>query len=252
MTDAIMRGSEPFSADGGPDGVLVLHGYTGNPSTMRPLAEAIARVGYAVECPRLPGHGTVIEDLLPTTWADYAAAALAAYDALARRADRVAVVGLSVGGALASLVAESRPVAGLVYVNPFVSPMNEELLDGLVQFLDAGVTVLDGVGSDIKSEVPPAFPPAYDATPLAPLKTICDGVAEVRDNLGRIDVPVLLFTSREDHVIVWERAEELVARVAGPVEQIWLENSFHVATLDNDAPLIESRTLDFLAGVLHP
>ncbi len=51
-------GAEPWSAAGGPLGVLVLHGFTGNPQSMRSLAEAFAAAGYTVELPLLPGHGT--------------------------------------------------------------------------------------------------------------------------------------------------------------------------------------------------
>ena len=67
----ILPGAEPFSAAGGPHGVLVLHGFTGCPQSMRPLAEAFAAAGFTVELPRLPGHGTSLEDMLQTTWSDW-------------------------------------------------------------------------------------------------------------------------------------------------------------------------------------
>src|SRR5687767_14302407 len=67
----IIPGAEPWSAVGGPNGVLVVHGFTGNPQSMRPLAEAFAAAGFTVELPLLPGHGTVIEDMIPTRWADW-------------------------------------------------------------------------------------------------------------------------------------------------------------------------------------
>ena len=71
MTE-ILPGAEPWSAEGGPTGVLVLHGFTGNPSSMRGLAEAMAAAGHSVELPRLPGHGTTVDDMLTTSWADWA------------------------------------------------------------------------------------------------------------------------------------------------------------------------------------
>src|SRR5580704_15003176 len=58
VTAPVLHGAEAFSAPGGPDGVLVLHGFTGSPFSMRPLADKLAEAGYAVELPRLPGHGT--------------------------------------------------------------------------------------------------------------------------------------------------------------------------------------------------
>ena len=59
------------SWDGGPDGVLVLHGFTGSPHSMRPWAREWARRGYAVELPLLPGHATRWQDLAGTTWQDW-------------------------------------------------------------------------------------------------------------------------------------------------------------------------------------
>src|SRR5579862_2150885 len=109
MTAPILEGAEPASFPGGPHGVLVLHGFTGNPVSMRPLAEAIAAQGHTVELPLLPGHGTAVEDMLPTRWDDWSAAAEAAYDELAGRCDAVAVAALSMGGTLACWLATRHP-----------------------------------------------------------------------------------------------------------------------------------------------
>ncbi|MGD0054335.1 MAG: alpha/beta fold hydrolase [Acidimicrobiales bacterium] len=249
MTTDIMPGAEPFSAAGGPHGVLVLHGFTGNPVSMRPLAQACADAGFSVELPRLPGHGTTLEDMMTTSWADWSATALASYDELTGRCERVAVVGLSMGAGLAALVAESRPpVVGCVFINPWINPLNPELLDGLEQLIAAGVETIEAVGSDIKKEN--VSEAAYDATPLVCTKSACDGLAAVRAELAKITVPSLLLTSRVDHTVNWERGEDIVSLTTGPVTQIWLEDSYHVATLDNDAALIERETVAFLREVL--
>jgi carboxylesterase len=248
MTIEIMPGCEPFSAQGGPHGVLVLHGFTGNPFSMRPLADACADVGYSVELPRLPGHGTSLADMMTTNWSDWSQTALTTFDELASRCDKVAVVGLSMGGGLGALVAESRSdVAGCVFINPWINPLNPELLDGLNQLIEAGVETLESVGSDIKKGSTSEL--AYDATPLVCTKSACDGLTEVQANLAAITAPSLLLTSRIDHTVNWERGEDIVAFTTGPVEQIWLEDSYHVATLDNDAALVESSTLAFLARI---
>ena len=84
----------PFAADGGPVGALVLHGFTGNPHSLRGLAVALADAGFTVELPLLPGHGTTVADLVPTTWEDWSTAAEDAYVKLAARCDAVVVVGL--------------------------------------------------------------------------------------------------------------------------------------------------------------
>src|ERR1035437_633044 len=91
VTHDVMPGCEPFSQHGGPSGVLVLHGFTGNPASMRWIAERAAEAGYSVELPRLPGHGTTVEDMITTTWADWSKTAEESYDELAARCEHVAV-----------------------------------------------------------------------------------------------------------------------------------------------------------------
>jgi carboxylesterase len=250
MTDDIIPGCEPFSSSGNSMGVLVLHGFTGNPFSMRPLAERCARAGYSVELPRLPGHGTLLEDLVPRRWPDFVEVALGAYDELAQRCDKVAVVGLSVGGGLAALIAEERPsIAGCVFINPMLKGPGAEMEQGLRDLIDTGLEILatDG-GSDIKKGG--TTEAKYDGWPLRALHSVIEGVEVVDANLASITAPSLLLSSREDHTVAPDNGDEIVEKSSGPVERIWLEESYHVATLDNDQELVESATIEFLAKVL--
>jgi carboxylesterase len=249
MTTDVLPGAEPFSHRGGPSGVLVLHGFTGNPSSMRPIADLAAAKGYTVELPRLPGHGTSVEDIMMTTWSDWAQTAEAAYDDLASRCERVAIVGLSMGGALTAYVAELRDsIAGCVFINPIVKPPPAEMVEGLEALLAAGLDRIDSIGSDIKKEG--TLESSYDATPLVPAKSLFEGLVKVYENLHLINAPSLLLSSREDHVVTSDNGDDLVSMVSGPIERVWLEDSYHVATLDNEQALVESLTFDFLARVL--
>ena len=97
-----MPGAEPLSRRGTTDvGVLVIHGFTGNPISMRGIADTMVAAGHHVEMPLLPGHGTAIEDMLDTTWIDWTAEVTAAHARLVERSDHIVVIGLSMGGALA-------------------------------------------------------------------------------------------------------------------------------------------------------
>jgi carboxylesterase len=248
MTTAIMPGCEPFAVTGNATGVLVLHGFTGNPSSMRPLAQRLADAGYTVSLPRLPGHGTSVEDMKTTSWADWSGAALAAYDELAATCERVAVVGLSMGGALTSFLGIHRPnVAALVMINPVVKPAIE-IEAGVKELVAGGLEEFESIGSDIKKEG--ASELSYNATPLRQVLSLMENLYDVEANLSSISAPVLLLQSREDHVVTSDNGDALVAHVSGPIERVWLENSYHVATLDNDQPIVEEQTLSFLAGVL--
>ncbi len=248
VTAPIMQGAEPFAAAGGPDGVLVLHGFTGNPQSMRPLAEALATAGFTVELPLLPGHGTSLEDMVPTRWEDWSGAAEAQFQALAARCDHIAVVGLSMGGALACWLAERHPhLSGIALVNPLVHAPGEDVRSGLRGLLDADVATLDAIGSDIKKEG--QVEASYPGTPVAALLSLLEAADDVEARLADIHCPVLVLSSREDHVVESVSGDTVEARVSGPVERVWLEDSYHVATLDNDAPLIEALVTKFVTSV---
>jgi carboxylesterase len=249
MTAPIIPGAEPLSRTGGPSGVLVLHGFTGNPQAVRPLAEALVAAGYSVELPLLPGHGTAVEDLIPSRWPDWSEAAEAAYAKLAAVGHDVAIVALSMGGTLACWLAERHgEIRGLALVNPFIDPPAESYRNVLRDLLEAGTVVAPGVGSDIAKQG--VVESAYADTPLAAALSLFEGIDDTAAGLGRITCPVLLLSSRHDHVVPSSSGDVLEAGVAGPIERVWLENSYHVATLDNDADEITARVLAFVAGVL--
>lgn len=249
MTAPIIPGAEPWTADGGPHGALVLHGFTGNPQSMRPLAEALASCGYTVDLPLLPGHGTVVEDMMATGWEDWSQAAEDAYQALTGRCSKVMVAGLSMGGALTCWLAARHPdVAGIALVNPLIEPPGDDFRAGIRDLVAGGTSVVDGIGSDIAKEG--SIESAYPSTPLAAALSLFEGVDSVAPLLGEIRCPTLLMTSREDHVVSVESGDRAERSIAGPVERVWLERSYHVATLDWDAPVIEERVVAFAGKVL--
>lgn len=243
----ILAGAEPQSWSGGSHGALVLHGFTGTPQSMRPLAAAFAAAGFTTELPLLPGHGTSVEDMLRTGWQDWSAAVEQAYVELAGRTERVVVAGLSMGGTLACWLAAHHPeIAGVVAINAAIAPQPElaELLGPLVE---AGEQTFAALGGDIALEG--AVELAYDRTPIAPLLTLADALEELNARLAEIRCPVLVMCAPQDHVVPPASSDVLAAGVSGPVERITLERSYHVATLDHDAPLIESEAVAFARRV---
>lgn len=249
VTADLLPGSEPFSASNGANGVLVLHGFTGSPQSMRPLAEAFADAGLSVDLPLLPGHGTRVEDMIPTRWSDWAAAAESAFHSLAARCDRVVVAGLSMGGTLALWLAESHSeIAGLVLVNPLVEPAAESFCEMMREVLESGVDQIPGIGSDIAQEG--QVETAYSTAPIEPLLSLMDAARQVEVNLVAVTCSVLLLSSRADHVVPSSSGDALVAGLAGAVERVYLDRSFHVATLDYDQAEIEERAVQFALKVL--
>lgn len=241
----IIPGAEPWSADGtNGHGAVVLHGFTGNPSSMRALAEELHDAGFAIEMPLLPGHGTSVEDMIKTGWADWSSAAEEAYARLAARVDKVVIVGLSMGGALASWLASRHPEAvGLAVINPIVEVPADSFLEILNGVLDSGIEMTPAIGSDIA--LPGGVENAYDSAPVRPAISMFAGVRELNERLSEIRCPTLIITSRQDHVVPPTSSDVLADGVSGSVERVWLEKSFHVATLDYEADEVEARIVAF-------
>ena len=248
MPSPLMAGAEPFSAAGGEHGVLVCHGFTGNPQSMRGLAEAFAAAGFTVELPLWPGHGTTIDDMLETSWDDWSGAAELAFSELESRCEKVVVAGLSMGGTLATWLAARHPeTAGLIAINAAVEPAGEELFGILQSTIDGGTPVMPAIGSDVAD--PASKELAYDGTPIAPLISLLRAQEALAPRLGDVRCPTLVITSRQDHVVQPSNSDFLAERVGGPVERVFLDRSFHVATIDFDRAEIEERAVDFARKV---
>jgi carboxylesterase len=246
--------AEPFVADGdaasprGRTGVLLSHGFTGSPASMRAWGEHLAAQGYAVSVPRLPGHGTTWQDMNTTTWTDWSSEVERAFEELAARVDTVFVCGLSMGGGLALRLAADHPdrVAGLVLVNPAVASDRKDVK--LLPVLKHLVPSMPGIANDIKK--PGVEEHGYTKTPLRAADSMFKGYKALRGDLARITCPVLLFRSREDHVVDPSSARIILAGVSSTdAREEILENSFHVATLDNDAEHIFEGSVAFIERV---
>ncbi|MQA96548.1 MAG: alpha/beta fold hydrolase [Streptosporangiales bacterium] len=241
----IMPGAEPYRHDGGPVGVLLCHGFTSTPASVRPWAEHLAAAGLSVVAPRLPGHGTDWRDMAGTTWRDWYAEVDRAYLELAGRCERVAVMGQSLGGCLALLLAQRRGpgVAALVLVNPSLAADNRLLHVGhAVKYLVSSVA---GLAGDIKKAG--GVEMAYDRVPTRAAAGLPALWRTTRTGLDLIEAPLLVYRSLEDHVVGPASLRVLRAGVRSTVfDERVCEDSYHVATLDNDAEKIFSGSLEFV------
>jgi carboxylesterase len=241
----LLPGAEPYHHDGGQIGVLLCHGFTGCPQSLRPWAEHLAGQGLTVSLPRLPGHGTRWQELALTKWTDWYAEVDRAFLDLRGRCDQVFVMGLSMGATLSLRLAEQHgtEVAGLVVVNP--SLLTKNRMQSLLPLLKLVVPSIKGVADDIKK--PGVHEVAYDRTPLRAAASLAELWRVTRADLQRIEQPVLVLRSRVDHVVEPENAALLQASIRSTdVEERVLENSYHVATLDNDAETIFAASVEFV------
>jgi carboxylesterase len=254
--DAVV--TAPLSAPARPEltggrsvGVVVLHGFTGSPASMRPWAEDLNARGYAVEMPLLPGHGTTWVDANTTTWRDWYAAAEAAFEKIAAEVDRVVVAGLSMGGCLSLRLAEEKQdrVAGVVVVNPWLN-----MTDPRFRLLPILKRVVGSVGAntnDIKKPNQDEY--AYDRIPVRAAATVPHMWRDVVPRLGTVTQPVLFFHTSVDHTIDQSSVGILRDHIgSADFTERMLTESYHVATLDNDAETIFAESADFVARVTAP
>ena len=247
MSGTVRPGAEPFRIDAGPVGALLLHGFSGSPASLRPMGEWLAAHGVSVAGPRLPGHGTDDwHDLASADWIDWEREALAGADDLGSRCRATILVGLSMGGGLALHLAAMQPArfAGVVAINPYVR--DPRLLAApVLKFARPSVR---GVGNDIAK--PGQDEICNERLPTATLASLSSFLRTVERELPRVTAPLLLFSSAEDHTVDPANSR-LVAARAGSAHKdlVRLARSFHVATLDHDAPGIFERTLAFIREV---
>lgn len=246
-TPAIWPDAEPISIDGGERAMLLCHGFTGSPQSLRDWAEDLGRRGWTVRCPRLPGHGTTWEDLEQTAWTDWYATLDNAMTELTAAGRSVDVAGLSMGGALALRLAELHDVRTVTLVNPAVSSFDPrfKVVGGLKRVMRSTAAI----ASDIKRPVTvdEKGEESYDRTPLAAVHQMTRLWAAVRADLGKVTAPLLYFRSREDHVVDNASLLTIFHGVASDDVTVRLcPNSYHVATMDHDAPMIFDESAAWL------
>ncbi|MDA0634642.1 alpha/beta fold hydrolase [Nonomuraea sp. MCN248] len=239
----LMPGAEPYHHRAGPIGVLLCHGFTGTPQSLRPWAEYLASHGLTVSLPRQPGHGTTWQEMNRTRWEDWYAEVEKAFADLQGRCAEVFTAGLSLGGCLALRLAEmhGEGVRGVVVVNPSIT--NDVWLMKLAPLLKWFVPSIPGVGNDVKKAGVTEL--AYSRTPVKAAASLPELWSLVQADLSKVRQPLLVYHSTDDHVV----KPASVALIRERVPQATIEelaDSYHVATLDNDADRIFAGSLDFI------
>lgn len=241
---AVMKGAEPFGFEGGEHGVLLVHGYTGSPQGLRPWGEHLAKEGFTVLCPRLPGHGTSVQDLHKVKWKEWVGEAEMALRGLRERCATISVGALSMGGAIALYLAQRHPgeIASLALVN--ASVYSDDPRRALVPVLGKLPLALKGLGNDVAD--PSQTELCYPKISTSASAQVLQLMALANDDLSQVAAPTILFVSRQDHVVPIGNTQRIYDRISSSEKEIvWLERSYHVATLDYDRQTIFERSAEF-------
>jgi carboxylesterase len=249
--EALTVDARPELTGGRPIGVLLSHGFTGSPVSMRPWGRALAEHGYGVHVPLLPGHATSWQDLNTKTWDDWYGALRAEFDLMAKEHDAVVVGGLSMGGALVLRLAADLgdDVAGVMVVNPAVATRRLDVK--ALWLLKHLVPSFPGLANDIKK--PGVEEHGYTRTPLKAIHSLIRSWKPLVADLPKVTAPLIYFRSGEDHVVDDASQPIILDAISSKdVEVVPLPDSYHVATLDNDAETIFERSAEFVARVTAP
>jgi carboxylesterase len=251
----LLAGAEPFEIAGREDlGVLLVHGFTGTPFELRPVADALAAEGIGSACPLLRGHGTHPNDMVGWTCRDWLDDVERGLDRLLKRHERAVLVGLSMGGTLALNVASRRAddprLAGLVTIGaPLV------LDDWRLAFASLIVKVVKWQAwgkPDIKDRAAWDRQVSYRRIRTRAILEMLALMADTRFRLERVSPPLLVLQARDDHVVP-PRNAELIRDGVGSADRrvILLDNCYHVGTVDFEAARINAEILHFVQRLAY-
>ena len=248
-----MPGAEPFRFDiGGSNACVLVHGFTGTPNEVRELGGYLAQQGVTTHGLLLSGHGTRPDDLRGCSFRDWTRQIEASVDELRRAGKRVFLCGMSMGGTLALNVAARRAseasVAGVV------------ALAAPLRLIDWRLSILPLIGlvkrwerwgrPDIKDELQWDRHVAYNRFHIDALRQLLALMAETRTLLPQVRQPLLVMHSRLDHTVMGYNAELIMQSVSSTSRRlVWLENSYHVVTVDHDAAAVREGVAGFIREV---
>ena len=252
----VIPGAEPWSSPGSGDragsGAVIVHGFTGNPISTRPLGEALAARGFRVEVVRLPGHGTHWRDMLRTRYQDWYGEVDRAVDALRPECPAVFLVGLSMGGTIVLDVASRRPddIAGVVSINAAVLD-REGLVARLAPIIARLIPALPAAAANIvKNDTARdgVDEQAYGWVPMKAAQSVLAELPRIRSQLGGLAVPVLAVYSALDRSVPPDNTRAIPGLVGdgGHVDLLELARSRHLATLDLDRDELFDRVAAFM------
>jgi len=237
----------PFFLEGGPVGLLLIHGFTGSPPEMRLLA-GLATRGITISVPLLAGHGTTPEDLARCRWQDWVASAETALTDLQHHCEVVFVGGLSMGALLALHLGACHPeIRGLIPMAPALwVPHKLFYLTPVAKYF-IRFYPKDEDHPDTSDPEAPKRLWSYSIFPVRAAHELLKLQRLVRRELPRIHQPILIFQGRLDRSVDQRGAQVLYERVsARDKELVWLENSGHCLTVDSEWQTVAEKIYQFM------
>lgn len=219
----IIPGAEPFLLKGGDHGVLLIHGFTGNPAELSLLGQHLQAQGFTVLGIRLAGHGTKVQDLEHMTKDDWIASTLDGYSILRGCCDKVSVVGHSMGGLLSLHLAAMANVD----INRLVTLAAPIFIDesrglNMLPPREQSQGLFVSEARRHLKNVPPAVNRVYRRMPLVSVHELIELLETVKSELSKVKTSILIMQGKEDRTVKIESAEYIYNNVTSPERQVEL------------------------------
>jgi len=250
----IIKNAEPFYFPGNSTGCLLIHGFTGAPTEMRPLGNFLAEKGYSVLGIRLSGHGTKMADIQRSHWQDWAGSVLDGWHLLQSSSDKIILMGLSMGGILALYHASFLPVQGVVSMStPYQLEPDPKLV--LLPFLTRIIPHVAKGKSDWHNPNAAKGHISYEKYPTRAIVQLTHLLQAMRISLPKVKVPALLMHAKGDLSVDPENMR-LIYQELGTAEEnkemVLLENSGHVVTRDHEKMTVFNNIHNFVQKIQDP
>jgi len=249
----LVKNTEPFYFPGNDTGCLLIHGFTGAPTEMRPLGEYLAGFGYSVLGIRLAGHGTKMEDMNRMHWQDWSASVLDGWHLLQSTTKNIFLIGLSMGGALALYHSSFLPVTGVVGLSaPY--KIRSDPRRFFLPYISWLVPYIEKEDSDWQDPNAIEDHFSYDMYPTKAIIQLCGLLEELRTALPKVSAPALLMHSKKDIGVPLENLNLIYNALGTPEtmkKKVLLDNSGHVITRDQEKETVFQNVQAFIAETIH-
>ena len=237
--------AQPFLLEAGENALLLIHGFTGSPSHMRTVGDAVHAAGFTARGILLPGHGKTIDEMAKSNDRQWHEACRQAYQELRAKYMRVSVAGLSMGGVLSCLMAEEFEPACLILFAPAMKYLHaQDYLSPVAKHVMKRMIWPEG---SHRADFLHEYDIGYAAAPVGKVEDMTRLQREARQNLSKITCPVLVVQSHRDEQVHGSVPEIVTRGVSSPVREIcWVDKSSHVCTIGPDREYIYARVIDFL------
>jgi carboxylesterase len=238
---------KPFFFEGGERAVLCLHGFTGNSADCRMLARYLEKNGYTCYGPQYRGHAVPPEELVKYGPEDWWQDVQDAYAFLKEKGyEKIAVVGLSLGGVFSLKLGYTVPIKGIVTMcAPMFIKSEEVMYQGVIEYAEEYKRQEDKSADVIEAEME-----LFKQAPMQKIKELQALISDVRKQVDLIYAPTFVVQARHDHMINTESANIIYNEVESVDKKIkWYEESGHVITLDKERDQLHEDVYQFLESI---